>query len=186
MASLLAKRPGVKIGDQFRRLTVAGPPFYIRYDFGDRRQVVVCDCECGRVCVTNIKSLKNGDTKSCGCWNDECLRKVVHGHKRRNDNGGAHPLYIIWCEFRRRCRSKTHKRYADYGGRGITVCQLWDSNYQAFYDWAMTHGYQQGLTIDRRNNNGPYSPDNCRFVTYAVNNSNKRKYKRHRRPSTIN
>lgn len=176
MRSVLARKPGVQVGESFKRLVVLGQPFRVRTG-SESRQCVVCQCDCGKVCVARVKSLKNADTKSCGCWNDECRRSATHGHKRRNYNGGSHPLYQVWCEFRRRCRSQNHKRYADYGGRGIVVCREWDEDYEAFHNWAVANGWQRGLCLDRRDNDGPYSPDNCRFVTYAVNNRNKRKYR---------
>lgn len=177
MTSLIAVRPGVQIGDTFRRLTVIGVPFYARVG-KERRQFAVCQCECGRCVPVKVKCLKNGDTKSCGCWNDECRRSVKHGHKRRKANGGTTLLYQVWCGVRARCLSPTNKRYADYGGRGITIDPKWLESYQAFYDWAISSGWKQGLCLDRIDNDGPYSPMNCRFVTYKINNGNKREYRK--------
>lgn len=73
---------------------------------------------------------------------------------------------------KKRCCNPKSKGYNNYGGRGIKV--LWE-NFKDFKTWALEHGYKPGLEIDRINNNGHYSPDNCRFVTHSENNLNKRK-----------
>ena len=82
-------------------------------------------------------------------------------------------LYRIWVAMRNRCNNPKTPRYSDYGGRGITICAEWDS-YEVFQKWALSHGYREDLTIDRINNDGNYSPDNCRWVTKAVQNRNSR------------
>jgi hypothetical protein len=84
------------------------------------------------------------------------------------------PLYMVWSAMKRRCYNKNTKDYEGYGGRGITVCSLWRTDFQAFRDWALAHGYAKGLQIDRRDNNGHYTPDNCRFVTATESARNRR------------
>lgn len=68
-----------------------------------------------------------------------------------------------------RCYNKNSLEYSNYGGRGITVCKEWKDDFKSFYDWAMSHGYKEGLTIDRIDNNGNYEPNNCQWLTKSEN-----------------
>ena len=83
-------------------------------------------------------------------------------------------LYYTWCGMKARCYRRTHPKFKHYGARGIYVCDEWRENFEAFCIWSLTHGYRQGLTIDRRDNDREYSPDNCRWTTYVVQNNNRR------------
>lgn len=83
-----------------------------------------------------------------------------------------HPLYVVWCNIKNRCYSKRHPQYKDYGGRKIAVCKRW-LNPQKFVD-DMFPSFEKNLQIDRINNNGNYSPSNCRWVTRSQNQRNKR------------
>jgi hypothetical protein len=86
-----------------------------------------------------------------------------------------HPLYARWKGMKVRCYNKNAIQYCDWGGRGIIICDEWKNNFKTFYDWAITSGYKKELHLDRINNDGNYEPTNCRFVTQAQNNKNKRK-----------
>lgn len=81
-------------------------------------------------------------------------------------------LYHIWKSMKQRCNNPKCINYHNYGGKGITVCDEWDDFIQ-FKDWAMKAGYKDNLTIDRIESSGNYCPDNCRWVTYKIQNNNK-------------
>lgn len=82
-------------------------------------------------------------------------------------------IYNIWRGMRDRTRHESHRQYKDYGGRGITVCEEWD-DFMTFYNWAISNGYKDGLSIDRIDNNKGYCPDNCKFSTRIEQGNNKR------------
>jgi hypothetical protein len=92
---------------------------------------------------------------------------IKHGLRR-------HPIFTLWANIKSRCKNQNHPKYKDYGGRGISICNEWNDDFKTFYDWCITNGWQQGLEIDRVNNNGNYEPSNCRFVTRTQNMRNTR------------
>ena len=83
-------------------------------------------------------------------------------------------LYSIWKGIKRRCCNPNYHHYQNYGGRGITICQEWRNDFQAFYDWAMANGYEDNLTIERMDNEQGYSPSNCSWVDMVEQNNNTR------------
>lgn len=128
-----------------------------------------CECDCGSTTVVPTWWLKTGRTKSCGCYKKDTLRaaNLTHGMTR-------HPLSWVFADMRRRCYVPKSRSYKDYGGRGITICDEWLSNRTKFFDWALANGWEKGLSIDRRDNDGNYEPSNCQIATRKQQANNRR------------
>ncbi|QQE80889.1 hypothetical protein [Alicyclobacillus sp. SO9] len=98
-------------------------------------------------------------------------RNTTHGLSL-DENGNKSRLYGIWVRMRQRCSDKNSTDYHRYGGRGISVCHDW-SDFKQFHDWAMAHGYEEHLTIERVDVDGNYEPVNCKWVTRTEQSRNK-------------
>ena len=127
-----------------------------------------CECECGRVCFVSASAFQRGDTKSCGCLRVERFKEIITKHGRSRT-----PSYKDWLLMMDRCYNENNAQYKNYGGRGIKVCPEWHDT-ETFCEWADSHGCKKDLQLDRRDNNGDYSPENCHYVTPKQNMRNRR------------
>lgn len=156
------KNPLPEIGDQFERLTVIARPFRRRAWY------VSCRCDCGATVIVQCDHLFRGHTGSCGCYQIERT-----GASNRKHGESTSRLHYIWSAMKSRCSNPNVERFENYGKRGISVCDAWQ-DFIPFRDWAIANGYQEGLQIDRIDNDGNYEPSNCRWVSREQQARNKR------------
>ena len=124
-------------------------------------------CYCGNEFKTQITRVKNGYTKSCGCYAVEVIKKTNSTHKLTE-----HRLYKTWNSMMQRCLNNSTPSYKNYGARGITVCERWKDVSNFIEDMYST--YQEGLSIDRINPYGNYEPNNCRWADRTTQAQNTR------------
>lgn len=156
------------VGSQYSRLTVQKLAYK-----KNRRLYYTCLCECG--CKVDIRKdqLTRGITKSCGCLQKDIAKKTMAENMKKY-GFSEHPLNKIFNGMKQRCYNEKDKGFRYYGKRGISICNEWLNDFKTFYNWAIENGYKRGLSIDRIDVSGNYTPNNCRFVSMKVQNTNKK------------
>lgn len=149
------------VGKRYGRLYV------IRYDRTENHKVYwEYKCDCGAIITATTNALNSGNTRSCGCLSRDTasIRMTTHGHSGSR-------MYVLWAGMKQRCDNPNHISASSYSGIGVTYCKEW-ARFEPFYEWAMSNGYSDELSLDRINPFGDYTPDNCKWTTYneqAVN-----------------
>ena len=115
----------------------------------------LCKCDCGNEKIVLRNNLVSGLTRSCGCLEHETKKTMHLKHGMAKSR-----LWQIWVDMRGRCERESDTSYSYYGGRGISICEEWH-DFEAFKEWAISHGYTDELTIDRKDVDGNYCPENC-------------------------
>ena len=163
----LMRKP-LPVGSKFGRWTTIAETFVV----GGRKLYVRCRCECGNEAEPAVCTLRNGRSRSCGCIRAEKFLESVTKHGLCEI-----PEHQVWADMRIRCSNPRHRKYPNYGGRGIKVCERWDdfANFIADMGRRPEGSHPSGramYTLERINNDGDYEPGNCRWACYAEQNRN--------------
>lgn len=162
----------LEIGSRYGRLTILG-----ELPVKDGHRIYECLCDCGNICTPRGSAIKSGNTVACGCVGKTTGRTnsiITHGETR---NKIQTPEYRAYSKMIQRCYNPSNKRYKNYGGRGIKICNRWLKSFSNFLD-DMGRRPINCTSIDRVNVNNNYGPSNCRWATGLMQASNKTTTKR--------
>ena len=158
------------VGKKMNFLSIVSVDYKRKRVDGRYSKVCKCVCDCGAITYPVLSLVITGRTTSCGC------RRVINCKLKNTKHGlSTSKIYNVYEGMVSRCHDINHQGYKNYGGRGISVCDEWLKDNAIFFNWAQANGYKSGLQLDRTNNNGNYSPDNCRFITISLNLRNTRR-----------
>ena len=149
-----------------------GKLFVIKEDFSKNVQAWECLCSCGNITIVRHGNLSNGHTTSCGCHVKNMLNNGLVRLRHGQSKGVQTPEYKAWSHMKERCQNKKNKRYYDWGGRGIKVCERWQTFDLFFEDMGKKPSPKHSL--ERNDNEGNYEPSNCSWEIRRVQDRNKR------------
>lgn len=156
-----------RIGEKYGKLNIIG----VKYSEKEKRNLAICECECGNIKIIDIRNLTSGRTKSCGCLHKENTARasIKHGMYKSRLNKEYRGI-------KQRCYNSNNTRYKYYGERGISVCDEWlgENGFINFMNWSLKNGYSDELTIDRIDVNKNYEPSNCRWISMKKQARNRR------------
>lgn len=135
-------------------------------------------CDCGKTCFKGVNNVRSGNSVGCGC-----VRRFVAGMAQRTHGQGHSKAWHIWAQMKQRCTNPGNRCYKWYGARGITICKRWLNSFENF--WKDMGDPPAGLSLDRIDNDGPYSPDNCRWATAKQQYANSRQRSTAERSATM-